>query len=67
MVLSDLLRYLAREGLKVTESQIRWAIRQGRVSRPPMDGSLRFQFREENIAEIVAYFRDRQPEGAAAR
>src|SRR5262245_51907772 len=31
-------------GHEVTEPQIRWAIKSGQVSRPPLDGSLRFNF-----------------------
>ena len=59
MVFSDLLRHLKQHGLNISEGQIRWAIRQGKISRPPLDGSLRFQFSEENLAELVTYFTDR--------
>lgn len=59
MVLSELLQHLSRQGLKVSESRLRWALRQGNISRPEIDGSLRFRFSAENVAEIVAYFRAR--------
>ena len=44
MCLKDLLAALRGEGLAVSESQIRWAITSGKVSRPQLDGSLRFNF-----------------------
>lgn len=59
MCFSELLRELQRHGLTASESQIRWAIKSGRVSRPRVDGSLRFDFRDENVAELVAYFCDK--------
>lgn len=55
MCFSELLRELQRHGLAASESQIRWAIKSGRVSRPRVDGSFRFDFRDENVAELVAY------------
>jgi hypothetical protein len=51
---------LQRAGVEATESQVRWAIKTGRVSRPPLDGSLRFHFSNENVAELVAHFSERQ-------
>lgn len=60
MCLRDLLRKLRTEGLDVTESQVRWAISSGRVKRPPLDGSLRFVFGEEHLAELRAWFARRE-------
>jgi hypothetical protein len=60
MCFADLLERLKEAGLSVTESQIRWAIKAGHVSRPKRDGSLRFIFAEENVAELLSYFRSRE-------
>lgn len=59
MCLSELLRELRRQGIEATEAQIRGAIKTGKVSRPRIDGSLRFDFCDNNVAELVAYFADR--------
>jgi hypothetical protein len=56
MCLRDLLTALKGRGLEVTETQLRWAIKTGKVSRPALDGSLRFDFGERHLREIVAYF-----------
>ncbi len=57
MCFGDLVNELKRHGISVTESQIRWAIKTGKVSRPEMDASLRFKFSEQNVSEIVRYFK----------
>ena len=61
MCFGDLVHELRRHGISVTESQIRWAIKTGKVSRPDLDGSLRFKFSEENVSEIVRYFQSKDP------
>lgn len=60
MCLSELLRELRRHGIEASEAQIRGAIKTGKVSRPRIDGSLRFDFCDENVAEIVAHFSTRK-------
>jgi hypothetical protein len=59
MCLRELMDELRRVGITVSETQIRWAIKTGKVSRPRVDGSLRFDFRDENVAEIATHFADR--------
>jgi hypothetical protein len=56
MCLRDLLSLLRREGLAVSETRIRWAITSGKVARPPLDGSLRFDFQEEHLHELRQLF-----------
>lgn len=56
MCLKELKDELRRVEADVSESQIRWAIKTGKVSRPRVDGSLRFDFTDENVAEIVSHF-----------
>jgi hypothetical protein len=56
MCLKELIDELRLSGIKVSETQIRWAIKTGKVSRPRVDGSLRFDFRETNIAELATHF-----------
>ena len=53
MGLTDLMKKLKQDGVQISESQIRWAIRTGAMSRPPMDGSLNFEFGPQNVQEIV--------------
>ena len=60
MCFSDLMHELERRGVKVTESQIRWAIRTGKVSKPLINGSLRYEFDDGNVEELVTYLRRRQ-------
>jgi hypothetical protein len=38
---------------------VRWAIVSGKVSRPPLDGSLSFDFGPEQIEELITHFRGR--------
>jgi hypothetical protein len=60
MCFADLVKQLRAAGVSATESQIRWAITCGHVSRPGRDGSLRFAFSEANLAELIDYFRSRE-------
>jgi len=59
MCFRDLLDELQRRDVRLTESQIRWAIRTGKVARPLVDGSLRFKFSDSNVDELADYFRGR--------
>jgi hypothetical protein len=61
MCFSDLLSELGKRGIRVTESQIRWAIRSGKTSRPPLDGSLRFAFTGRHVDEFEDHFRKTSP------
>lgn len=56
MCLAELIAELRRAGVTASESQIRWAIKTGKVSRPPLDASHRFVFEEEHVAEIATQF-----------
>jgi hypothetical protein len=58
MCFSELLAELRHRGIRETESQIRWAIRSGKTSRPPMDSSLRFNFAEQHVDELENYFHE---------
>jgi hypothetical protein len=60
MCLKELMDELRRAGVNVSETQIRWAIKTGKLSRPRVDGSHRFDFTAENIAEIAAHFASRE-------
>lgn len=52
MCLTDLLTLLRSRGTEVTEPQVRWAIKTGKISRPPLDGSLRFEFGEVHVLQL---------------
>lgn len=54
-----MLSELQRRGVAVTESQLQWALKAGKLTRPKLDGSLRFTFSEENISEIVRHFQSK--------
>lgn len=56
MCLRDLLDALRRDGVSVTEPQIRWAITSGKIERPPLDGSLRFNFGEQHLYQLRQLF-----------
>jgi hypothetical protein len=61
MCFGDLMLELHRRGISVTESQVRWALKTGKVDRPKLDGSLRFSFSPANVVEIVDHFSEREP------
>ena len=60
MCFGDLRERLRRQGVSVTDTQIRWAITSGKVARPPMDGSLQFVFGEEHVEDLEDYFMKRK-------
>jgi hypothetical protein len=64
MCLKDLLSLLRREGLAVSETKIRWAIVSGKVARPPLDGSLRFDYRDEHLCQLRQLFAMKGKEAA---
>lgn len=64
MCLKDLLRKLRADGLVVREPQVRWAITSGKISRPPLDGSLRFDFTQEHIEQLRQIFEVKAQEAA---
>ena len=60
MCFGDVLVSLRRQGVSATPTQVRWAITSGKVARPPLDGSLRFDFGEGHLAELRGYFANRR-------
>ena len=60
MCMKDLIVALHADGVQVSETQVRWAINSGRTQRPPLDGSLRFDFSPEHLAELRTYFKKRE-------
>ena len=56
MVLSDFVRSLQGLGLRVTASQVRWAIASEGISRPPLDGSLSFDFGNDHLEQFREYY-----------
>jgi hypothetical protein len=61
MCFGDLMVELRRRRISVTESQIRWALKTSKVTRPKLDGSLRFTFSPENVDEIADHFSQQEP------
>ena len=56
MCLMELMDEVRRARVEVSEPKNRWAIKTGKIARPRVDGSLRFDFTAENVAEIAAHF-----------
>jgi DNA-binding transcriptional MerR regulator len=52
MCLSDALSRLRADGVKVSRPMLHYWITSGLISRPPQDGSGRFQFGEQHLSEI---------------
>ena len=56
MCLKDLIEELKRRyEIQATDGQIRWAINSGKIARPPLDGSLRFDFNEDHLSQLRAW------------
>jgi len=48
---------LSQQGRRpVSETQIRWALSKGRISRPSLDGSLRYDFSTDHVKQALAIF-----------
>lgn len=60
MVFSDVLKMLQDKGLPVSRAQLRWVITTQKVKRPRVDGSLRFDFSQENVDELISYFESKR-------
>jgi hypothetical protein len=56
MCLRDLMTALHCSGIDATESQVRWAISSGKIDRPPLDGSLRYNFSEIHLEQLRRLF-----------
>ena len=56
MCMKDLVKTLRDRGIDITESQVRWALNSGKISRPPMDGLLRFVFGEAHLANLTLLY-----------
>lgn len=63
MCFRDVLDALRAGGMAVSSSQLRWAINSGKIDRPRLDGSLRFLFSDQQVAELRAYFMNRPVRG----
>jgi len=60
MCYRELIDELRRLGIDATESQIRWAIKSGKVSRPPLNKGLNFVFGQEHVERFVELFANGQ-------
>lgn len=60
MVLSELLDWLEKMGLKPTERQIRFAVSSKRVPKPRKNGAGMFVFSDDDANKIARYFTARQ-------
>lgn len=60
MCFKDMLATLRAEGLVLSQAQVRYAINNDKINRPPLNGSLSFEFGPQHIQELLAYFRSRK-------
>jgi hypothetical protein len=60
MCFRDLIQALNAEGIALTESQVRWALRTGKIDRPERDGSLRFVFSQDHVEQLRKLSRSRR-------
>jgi hypothetical protein len=64
MCLRDFLAALHSKGVVVSEAQLRWAIASGKIARPKLDGSLRFDFTQEHLEQLGRLFKVKAKEAA---
>lgn len=58
MVMSELRQQLRRDGFgDVAAHVIRYGIERGHISRPPLNGSLSFDFQDQHVDEVREYLR----------
>jgi hypothetical protein len=60
MCFRDVLDALRAAGLNINGTQLRWAINSGKIDRPRLDGSLRFDYEPQQVDELREYFRRRK-------
>jgi len=60
MCFAEFLDELVRQGIDLTEMQIRWAIRTKRVDPPPKDGSGRYAWGDRQLLQFRNLYRERQ-------
>jgi hypothetical protein len=70
MTLSEVIQELNGRGIQdVTRAKIHYAIDTGKVDKPPLNGSLQFQFGKQHVKQIATYLskpRKRGPKKAGA-
>ena len=59
MCFSEVLRELRQNSVQVNAVQLRWAITSGKISRPPLDASLRFDFSKQHVEDLLNHFRQK--------
>ena len=63
MGLREFMIRLEQDGVQVEEYQIRYAIKVGKITRPELDPSLRFQFEDQHVQQCRGLF-NKQPTAA---
>jgi len=66
MVMSELLQAVRSRGVPVSEHRVRFAMREGRIPTPRMDGAHRFCFTDEDVELATVYFRSKMKTEASA-
>jgi hypothetical protein len=56
MLLKEFMQTLHAEGIKLREYQLRYAIKQGKVSQPKLNPSLKYVFEKKHIEQCRKLF-----------
>jgi hypothetical protein len=56
VVLSEFLTEVRSRGASPTEMKLRWAYKTGKLPRPRLDGSHRFDFTIQDVEAAAAFF-----------
>lgn len=60
VVLSEFLVQLSAQGVCPSETQLRWAMKTGKLPRPRIDSAHRFDFNCDDVDRAVALFKSRE-------
>ena len=60
MCFAEFLDELTRQGIDLTEMQVRWAIRTRKIDRPPRDGSGRYVYGPQHIEQLQQLYQKRR-------
>jgi hypothetical protein len=59
VVMSEYLSAIRLQGVDPSETQVRWAMKTGKLPRPQLDGAHRFVFCQDDVDLAVAFFQGR--------
>lgn len=68
MLMSELIQAIRAKGISITETRVRWAIKNGRIPRPQQNAAHHFNFSPDDVDRAIRFFgiKQRAQEEAAA-